>query len=57
MITGYYMDVLNHYIIYLKLILHCLLPNWNLNKDFKKKNVWIHYRVSEHQRCIMYPFI
>ena len=30
------MAVLNHYIVYLKLILHCMLTNWNLNKNLKK---------------------
>ena len=30
------MEVLNHYIVHLKLILRCMLINWNLNKSFKK---------------------
>ena len=31
------MEVLNHYIVHLKLTLHCMLTNWNLNKNFFKK--------------------
>lgn len=30
------MEVLHHYIVYLKLIFCCTLTNWNLNKNFKK---------------------
>lgn len=30
------MEVLHHYIVYLKLIFCCTLMNWNLNKNFKK---------------------
>ena len=29
------MEVLNHYIVHMKLMLHCMLTNWNLNKNFK----------------------
>ena len=28
------MQVLNHYIVHLKLILQCTLPNWYLNRNF-----------------------
>ena len=30
------MKVLNQYIVHLKLILYCMLTNWNLNTYFKK---------------------
>ena len=30
------MKVLNHYIVHLKLILHYMLTNWNLNKNLTK---------------------
>ena len=33
------MEVLNHYIVHLKLILLCMLTNWNLNKNSKNKKV------------------
>ena len=36
MCTGYHLEVLNQVIVHLKLILYCLLTNWNLNKNFKK---------------------
>ena len=36
MSAGCYMKVLNHY-VHLKSILHCMLTNWNLNKNFKKR--------------------
>ena len=29
------MEVLNHYIVHLKLIAHCMLTHWNLNKNLK----------------------
>jgi len=28
---------LNHYVIHLKLILHCMSSNWNLNENWGKK--------------------
>lgn len=31
------MEVLNHYTVFLKLILHWILINWNLKKNLKKK--------------------
>ena len=31
------MEVWNHYIAHLKPILHCMLTNWNLYKNLKKK--------------------
>lgn len=34
MSTGCCMEVLNHYIVHLKLMLHCMLTDWNLNKNF-----------------------
>ena len=34
--NGCFMEVLNHYTVQLKLISHCMLSNWNLNKSFKK---------------------
>ena len=37
MTTGFCMDMLNHYVVHLKLILHCVLTNWNLNKNLKTK--------------------
>lgn len=37
--NGCYMEVLNHYIIHLKLLLYCMFTNWNLNKNFKK--LWV----------------
>ena len=27
----------DHYIVHLKLILYCMLTNWNLSKNFKKE--------------------
>ena len=30
MTTGCYIEILNHYMVHLKLILHCMLTNWNL---------------------------
>ena len=42
MSTRYYMELLNHYIIYVKLIRHCILINWNLNlkkRERKKRNI------------------
>ena len=35
--TACCMEVMNHYIAYLKLILNYMLSNWNLNKNLKKK--------------------
>ena len=32
------MEVLNDYIVHLKLILHFMLTYWNLNKNLKKKS-------------------
>ena len=32
------MEVLNHHIVHLKLI-HCMLTNWNLNKNLKMKTL------------------
>ena len=32
MSTGCCMGVLNHFIVHLRLVLHCMLANWNLNK-------------------------
>ena len=29
------------YTVHLKLILHCLLTNWNLNKNIKIKSTWL----------------
>ena len=29
------MEVWNHYTVHLKLILYCMLTNWNLNKNLK----------------------
>ena len=39
-----YMEMLNHYNVHLKLILHCILTNWNLNKNLKIKNTYIKKR-------------
>ena len=36
MSTQWYMEVLNHCIVHLKLIIHCMLTNWNLSKNLKK---------------------
>lgn len=36
MSTGYYMEVLNHKVVYLKLI-YCLVTNWNLKSMTVKK--------------------
>ena len=33
------MEVLDHYIVRLKLILHCMLTHWNFNKNVKKKYI------------------
>ena len=51
--TGCCMEVLNHYMVDLKLILHYMLTNWNLNKNilevlFNKKiedevDIWQHW--------------
>ena len=30
-------EMLIHYIVHLKLRLHYMLPNWNLNKNFKRR--------------------
>ena len=38
MSTGQCMEVWNHYIVHLKLILHYKLTNWNLNKNLKKES-------------------
>ena len=37
MSIGYCTEVLNLYIVHLKLILHCMLTNWNQNKNLEKK--------------------
>lgn len=31
------MEMLSHYTAHLKLMLHCLLTTWNLNKNFSKE--------------------
>jgi len=36
MSTGCCMEVLNHCIVHLKLIVHCMLTSWNLNKNLEK---------------------
>jgi len=38
MSTGYCMDVVNHYIVLLKLISYCMLTDWNSDKNLKKYN-------------------
>jgi len=35
--TGCCMEVMNHYVVYLKPMLHRMLTNWNLNQKLKKK--------------------
>ena len=35
--TGCRMEVLSHYIVPLKLMLHCMLTSWNLNKNLREK--------------------
>ena len=37
MSTGYFMELLNHYTVHLKLILHCTLNIWNLNNNLGGK--------------------
>ena len=37
--TGCCIAMLNHYILHLKLVLHCMLTNWNLKKN--SNNVFI----------------
>ena len=39
MCTGYCMEGWNYRILPLKLILHCMLTKWNLNKNFKKNSI------------------
>ena len=41
MSTEYCMEVLNHYIVHLKLTLYCILTNWNLNKSLEEKRIMI----------------
>ena len=36
MSTGCYMEVVNHWVLLLRSVLHCLLTNLNLNTFFKK---------------------
>ena len=49
MSTAFGMEMLNHCVVHLKLILHCRLTNWNLNKDLKNvqkenyKNIFFQY--------------
>ena len=35
--TRYYMEILSHCVVHLKLILHCMLTNWSLNKNLEEK--------------------
>ena len=37
MSTGYFMEVLNHYIGHWKLILKFMLSDWNLSKNLRKR--------------------
>lgn len=37
MSTRWCMEVWNYYILHMELILHCMLTNWNLNKNLKKE--------------------
>ena len=39
MSTGYCMEVMNHCVVHLQLILQCILSIWNLNKNLNKKIV------------------
>ena len=43
------MEVLNHYIVFLKLILHRVIANWNLNKNLTKK-VQKHKKIQKHTK-------
>ena len=36
MSTWCHSEVLHHYTVHLKLMLHCMLTNWNLSKNLKK---------------------
>ena len=48
------MDVLNHCIVHLKLILYYLLTNCNLNKNLKAKTVFYHSLFSTmHGQCFI----
>ena len=41
--------VLNRYIVHLKQILHCMLTNWNLNKNLKKnKRIFVILFSTDH---------
>ena len=41
MSTRWCMEVLNHYIVHWKLILHCMLTDWNKNKKLKSQNNYV----------------
>lgn len=52
MSTGYCMEVLNHYVVHLKVIQHCTLINWNVNKNLKRKEKtysWPTDNMTDHQ--------
>ena len=46
MSTGYYMQLMNHWILPLKLIIEYMLTKLNLSKKLKKKtlNIWQHVK-------------
>ena len=39
MSTDCCMEMLNHYVVHPKIILHCILTNWKLNKNFR--GTWV----------------
>lgn len=48
--TGFYMQLMNHYILPLKLTILYLLTKLNLNKEFLKKILFTYLRERESER-------
>ena len=46
------MEVLNHYIVHWRPILHCILTNWNLNKNLKNEILQQNEGIS-HEKDIL----
>ena len=43
---------MNHQILHLKLILHCTLTNWNLNKNLGEIKKWSHGGTEEPNKLL-----
>lgn len=52
-VPGFVGEVLNHYIIHLKLSLHCVLTNWNSNKNLGGKKEWRWCHEKDKMKCLI----